>query len=132
MIKLSKKWDYAVKTAIFLSKNKERFFTIWEVSKILNISESLLRRIIADLKKAKIITSTKWRNWGIQIIKDIQKISLFDIFLAVWEKMYVSDCTKWVHCENMSDCYTEDTYHLLQKWLTGLLKLYTLEKLIKK
>lgn len=133
MIKLSKKGDYAVKTVVFLANNQQKeIFKIAEISKILNISESLLRRIISELEKSQIIKSIKWRNWGILIGKDFEKISVFDILEAVWEELGIADCTKWINCERKSCCETTDIYNLLQKWFNGVLKIYTLDKITKK
>lgn len=131
MIKLSKKWDYAIKTTIFLWKNKEDIFKISQVSEELDISESLLRRIIADLEKSGIIKSIKWRNWWVKIGKSLEKITLFDILLAIWEDLFLSDCTAWKDCEKSWSCGTEDIYWLLQKWLNGILKVYSLDKIVK-
>ncbi|MDR1945113.1 MAG: Rrf2 family transcriptional regulator [Candidatus Peribacteria bacterium] len=44
---------------MFLIKNNDKKVNIEEIAKELNISESLLRRIIADLDKAGIITTYK-------------------------------------------------------------------------
>lgn len=131
MIKLSKKWDYAIKTVVFLWKNKEDIFKISQVSETLDISESLLRRIIADLEKSGIIKSIKWRNWWVKIGKSLGKITLFDVLLAIWEDLFLSDCTAWKDCEKSWICHTEDIYWLLQKWLNGILKVYSLDKIVK-
>jgi DNA-binding IscR family transcriptional regulator len=90
-----------------------------------------LRRIIADLDKAKIITTYKWRNGWVTIEKSLKSISVFDVLLAVWEELWVSDCSKWLDCENVEKCSTFPIYRELQKWLNGILKLYSLDKLSK-
>ena len=68
MLKLSKKWNYALKTIIYLANSgNNSFLKIATISKDLNISESLLRRIISELEKSGIVKTTKGRNWWIQI-----------------------------------------------------------------
>jgi DNA-binding IscR family transcriptional regulator len=88
-----------------------------------------LRRIIADLDKAKIITTYKWRNGGVSIEKPLKNISIFDVLLAVWEELWVSDCSKWLDCENLETCSTSPLYRELQKGLNGILRLYSLDKI---
>ncbi len=130
MIKLSNKWDYAMKAVVYLWKNSSNLIKIWTISEDLHISESLLRRIIANLEKSNIISSVKGRNWWIKLWRDPKDITVYDILYSVWEELWVSDCTKWISCSNHEDCYTTDIYWLIQKWLTGILKLYTLDKII--
>jgi Rrf2 family protein len=129
MIRLSTKWNYALKAVIFLIKNNDKKVNIEEIAKELNISESLLRRIIADLDKAGIITTYKWRNGGVLIEKSLKNISVFDVLFAVWEELWVSNCSKWLNCENMETCSTLPLYGELQRGLNGILKLYTLDKI---
>lgn len=130
MIKLSNKWDYAIKAMVYLWKNNLDLIKIWTISTDLNISESLLRRIIANLEKSDIIESVKGRNGWIRLWKDLNKISIYDILLSVWEELWVSDCAKWILCNNHKKCSTSVVYTTMQKWFEWVLKLYTLDKII--
>lgn len=130
MLKLSKKWDYAIKTIIFLAKNKEDSFTIHEISKQLDISETFLRRVIADLKKKNFVESRQWRAGGIQIVACFQKISLYEILQSVGEDLSITDCTKGKSCDKQHNCQTTSIYGNLQRGLNGFLKLYTIDKLV--
>lgn len=134
MIKLSKKWDYAIKTIIYLASDLENnnFLKISEISEKLWISESLLRRIISELEKSRIIKTIKGRNGWISIWKDLNKISIYDILESVWEELWITDCTKWISCDNQDCCETTHIYGILQKWLNWILKLYTLDRIVKK
>lgn len=131
MIKLSNKWDYAMKSIIFIWKHKDDILKIWDISTTLDISESLLRRIVADLEKSSILKTIKGRNGGIRLWKDLKDISVYDILFSVGEELGISDCTKWEYCDKKHNCSTTDTYSMIQKWLNGILKIYTLDKIIK-
>ena len=132
MLKLSKKWNYALKTIIYLANSgNNSFLKIATISKDLNISESLLRRIISELEKSGIVKTAKGRNWWIQIWKNFSEISVFDVLLAVDEELGITDCTKWLFCENHQNCDTTTVYKNLQKWFNWILKLYTLDKIAK-
>lgn len=130
MLKLSKKWDYTIKTIVFLLNNPEKLFKISEISGSLNISETFLRRIISELEKSGILMTKKGRNGWIFLTQDIKNYSLFDVLNATWEELWISNCTKWF-CKNKKTCDTSYVYNLLQKSFNGILKTYTLDKLRK-
>jgi len=131
MIKLSKKWSYAIKAMVYLALNSDKLVNISEISEKQKIPQSLLRRIIADLDKTSLIETTKWRNGWIKITKRPKEITIYDILFSVWEELWVTDCSKWLICDNHNACSTFDFYAILQKWLNGILKIYTLDKIIK-
>ena len=133
MIKLSKKWSYALKAVIYIAKNYNNdLIKITDISEKENISLWMLRRIISDLEKSGILETIKWRNWWIKLWKKIHQISLFDIFFAVWEELWITNCTKWLKCKNLNNCSTELLLWNLQKGFNTLLNIYTLDKIIKK
>lgn len=132
MIKLSQKWNYALKSVIFMATNHSKVFKIKDIALELNISESLLRRIIAELEKSQILETIKWRSWWVKIKKDLEKISIFDILSSSWEDMTISNCTSWLICENQNKCLTSNLYKNLQRGLHTLLKIQTLDKIIPK
>ena len=131
MIKLSKKWSYALKAVIYIAEKNPELQKIQDISSVLNISESLLRRIIAELDKSWIIITTKGRDWWVSLGMDLKDISVYDILNSVWEELWISNCTKWIFCENMDNCSTTNLFWNLQKSFNGILKLQTLDKIIK-
>lgn len=130
MIKLSKKWSYALKAVIYIAK-KDILVNITEISDSEKISLSMLRRIVAELEKWWILETIKWRNWWIKLWKKIYQISVFDILFSIWEELGLTDCTKWLDCENINNCSTEKLLWNLQKWFNTLLHIYTLDKIMK-
>jgi|GEM_PF-3298762 DNA-binding IscR family transcriptional regulator len=59
MIKLSTRGDYAIKTIIYLLKNNTSLVKISEISTNQKLSESLLRRVVADMERNSIIETIK-------------------------------------------------------------------------
>ena len=131
MLKLSKKWWYALKAVIFIAENDNELIKISDLSNALNISESILRRIISDLGKSLILMTIKWRVWWVQLGMDIKDISVYDILNSTWEELWITECTKWLLCENSEKCSTIDLLWNLQKSFNWILKLQTLDKIIK-
>jgi Rrf2 family nitric oxide-sensitive transcriptional repressor len=131
MIKLSKTGDYALKAICYIA-DKQELVHIKDISIDQDISEALLRRIIANLEKAHILQTTKGRNGGVALAKKPYQISVYDILEAVGEELGLTDCTKDIYCDKKSDCYTTDVMGNLQRGFNSLLKLNTLDKIIKK
>lgn len=131
MLKLSKKWTYALKAVIHIAQNDPELFKINILSIDLDISESLLRRIISDLDKSWILLTTKGRAGWVKLWMELNEISLYDILNSVWEELSISDCTKWIICNNHDNCNTTNIFWNLQKSFNWILKLNTLDKIIK-
>lgn len=132
MIKLSNSWSYALKAVLYIANNSPEIIKIKNISLSQDISESLLRRIISELEKHGVLETIRWRDWGVKIAKELNKISVYDILYAVWEELGIRDCTKWLSCSNSETCITIDLLWWLQKWFNSLLRMYTLDKIIKK
>ena len=130
MIRLSKKWSYALKSVIYVAKNNE-LVKITDISHSADISEWMVRRIVADLEKSGILTTVKWRNGGVKLWKKIHEISVYDILYSIWEELWITECTRWEFCDRVDDCSTTSLLWNLQKWFHSLLKLNTLDKIIK-
>lgn len=131
MIKLSQTWDDALKALCYIADRGE-LVMIKDIVLSQWMSETCLRRIIPDLHKAGIIQTKQWRGGGVCLAKPAEKISVYDIFLAVGEEIGITDCTKDLYCEKKSNCYTTDVLWNLQRWFNSLLKMQTLDKIIKK
>lgn len=131
MIKLSKKWDYWLKAISFLASKKWILVKISGISLELSISETFLRRIINDFEKANLVKTIKWRNGWVILERDLKTISLYDIFLSLWEDLSITNCTSWAFCKNEDKCVSTVVLKSLQKWFSSLLKIHTLDKIIK-
>ncbi len=131
MLKLSKKWSYAVKAVIYIAQSKAELVRVSDIAKDEDISESLLRRIISDLEKVHILSTLKGRKGWVKLWKLPTQISTYDILDAIWEELSITDCTKWIDCDNHSSCTTTSLFWSLQTGFNTLLKIYTLDKIIK-
>lgn len=130
MIKLSKKWSYALKSVIFIASNN-KLLKVKDISVSQNISIWMLRRIIAELEKTWILLTIKWRNGWVKIWKELNQISVYDILLSVWENLWISNCSNGLICSNTNQCLTTNLVQNLQKWFNSLLKINTIDKLVK-
>lgn len=130
MIHLSQIGYYTLDAVMYIAKS-ETLLKIRDISIATDISESLLRRIIADLERANVLTTVRWRNGWVKLAKTPSEITLYAILSGVWEELAIRDCTKGIICKNKDDCHITDVFSNLQKWFNSLLKMYTLDKIIQ-
>lgn len=130
MIHLSQIGYYTLDAVMYIAKS-ETLLKIRDISIATDISESLLRRIIADLERANVLTTVRWRNGWVKLAKPPSEITLYAILSWVWEELAIRDCTKGIICKNKADCTITDVFSNLQKWFNSLLKMYTLDKIIQ-
>lgn len=130
MLKVSKKWSYALKATIYLAKEHGQLIHVSSIAESENIPEALLRRIISDLDKAQLVETVKGRNGGVKMSREIKKISVYDILSAIWEELWLSNCSKGIFCDQLQNCATTRLYNNLQWGFNSLLKMYTLDKII--
>ncbi len=95
---LSKFTDYSFRCLIYLSKNKDKKTNVEELSKVLNLSEHHIKKIIHRLAKKGFIKSSKGRNGGITLGKSPKDINLKDLIC------YCEDFSKIVECNKNSKC----------------------------
>ncbi|MCP4524056.1 MAG: Rrf2 family transcriptional regulator [Candidatus Gracilibacteria bacterium] len=131
MLKLSKKGSYAVKAMIYIAQSEKELLHVSDIAEAEEISISLLRRIISDLEKSGLIKTVKGRYGGVQVGTPIHKVSIYHILDAVGEELGITECTKGVNCDKNSFCSTTDVFNSLQTGFNSLLKMYTLEKILK-
>lgn len=131
MIKLSQTWFYALHAVIYVAKKKWELVKIHDIAQAEKISEPLLRRIIANLEKVEVLKTIRGRWGGVLLARATTHISLYDILEAAGEELWIRDCTKGLVCTNKNDCTTTEVLWGIQKWFNTLLKLNTLDKIIK-
>jgi len=131
MLKLSKKGSYAVKAVIYIANSWEWLVKVGKIAEDEDISVSLLRRIISDLEKVHILETIKGRNWWVKLWKLPTQISTYDILESIWEELSITDCTKGLDCDKHNICSTTNLFGSLQTWFNTLLKIYTLDKILK-
>ncbi len=106
-MQIKKKTHYTMKVLIHLSllhKQGNKLVDIKQIADDLDISYEHTRKIIQDLAKLDVITSTRGRNGGVSLSKPENEISLFDLILAI-EEVTMDDFNHDCHnCIMPADC----------------------------
>lgn len=76
---LSREFDYSIKILIYLSRNKEKIFTVEDLHKELSIPEHTLRHTILNLAKNNLVVSRKGRTGGFKFNSSPKDIKLGEI-----------------------------------------------------
>lgn len=85
--------EYAIRTMIHLVENEDKeIVTIKEIAEQQNIPEKFLRKIIPQLCSAGLIKSYKGTGGGISFAKSPDKITPYEIIVAVEGPLALNKC----------------------------------------
>lgn len=132
MLKLSQTGDDALNALCYIAERSPQVVQIRDIAEYHGVSESCLRLIIADLAKAKIIETKQGRGGGVFLVKKSSEISIYAVLLAVGEELGIVDCTRGNSCARQENCYSTHILSNLQRGMHSLLKMQTIDKIIKK
>ena len=104
-MKLSNTSEYAIRILSFMAREPEKKFSAKYLVEKLNISDKYLRRILTNLSKSGIITSSQGREGGYAFQKKLQDIFLSDI-INVTEGMekYMGCVLGFSECSDSNPC----------------------------
>ena len=81
---ISKASLYGIKAAIFLAKQpRKTFIPISKISKNINIPFHYLAKILQEMRKAEIISSSKGSKGGVYLTKTADQITVYDIVFSI-------------------------------------------------
>jgi Rrf2 family transcriptional regulator, iron-sulfur cluster assembly transcription factor len=85
--------EYAVRAMIHLAGLPEgSVVQISEISTAWDIPETFLRKIVAQLAKAGLITSQRGQGGGIQLAMPAEVLTVLDVIEAIEGKIYLNKC----------------------------------------
>ncbi len=134
MFKLSTKGRYGARLMLDLALNYGKGpVALKDVAKRQEISEKYLEHLIAPLKKAKLIRSSRGAHGGYVLLKPPSGISLNEIITAVEGPMSIVECTQnSSFCKRSRNCLSRGAWNELSLKITETLSALTLEKIIDK
>ncbi len=130
-MKLSMTGEYAIMGMLYLSKLPNgSTVQISQISKECNISESLLRKIIVQLKNAGLVFSIRGKNGGVILAKDSSAISLLDIIEAIEGKIFLNKCLiADKFCGRIKNCAVHSVWRKVQNQMNETLNNVSLKSL---
>ncbi len=132
-MKISTKGIYALEVAVDLAiySNEKSLVSIKSVAERRQLSEKYLERIVAMLKKAGIVKSTRGANGGYCLAKDPEEISVLDVLTAAEGDMAPVECLrKESKCGfDCAKCSTQETWNHIWEILKDTVKVTSIAQI---
>lgn len=129
-MELTTKARYGVRIMADLARNKNDFVSITDISKRQDISCKYIEKIIAMLKKDRLVESTRGTNGGYRLSRPASEISVGEILRATGDNSKLVKCLE-EHCPRENHCDTKGVWNTLDKMITDYLNSVMLADLIK-
>jgi len=101
-MKITRRTDYAIHLIADLAKNSGKSMGLRALSEQHEVTYAFARTVQKGLLKAGIIKTTRGINGGIMLVRELDEITLLDVFEAAQEPLgftFDADETPWCSCE---------------------------------
>lgn len=89
---VTRETDYAVRTVLYLARDRDRSASATEVAHAMQIPKSFLAKILQRLVRSHILTSMRGRNGGFRLAKNPPEISLLSILESIQGPAAINVC----------------------------------------
>jgi Rrf2 family iron-sulfur cluster assembly transcriptional regulator len=104
--------------------------TLAEISGRQKISLSYLEQLFGKLRRHRLVESVRGPGGGYNLARDMSKLSVADIILAVDEPIDATQCGGRENCHDDQKCLTHDLWAALNERIFGYLESVTLRQLV--
>jgi Rrf2 family iron-sulfur cluster assembly transcriptional regulator len=105
--------------------------TLSEISSRQKISLSYLEQLFGKLRRRALVESVRGPGGGYHLAKDMGRISVAEIILAVDEPIDATQCGGKENCRDEQKCLTHDLWAALNDRIFGYLESVTLRQLVE-
>ena len=134
-MKISTRGRYGLKAMVDIAANcKEGCVSLKTIADRNNLSESYLEQLIAPLKKAGLVKSTRGANGGYILAKSAEDISVGDILRVVEGPLELVECLSGKETCGTGDCShcaTKDVWAKLSESVTEAADNISLYEIVK-
>ncbi len=128
---VTRETDYAVRTVLYLAKNRDRTASVTEVAHAMQIPKSFLAKLLQRLVRSHILTSSRGVNGGFQLAQKPSEITLLSIMEAVQGPAGINVCAiDSKRCNLSSACAVHPVWVEIRKEVEKRLKRETIGRLI--
>ena len=123
---------YAIRTALFLAKNQAQGkFTVEEIAHALHIPKPYLSKILQQLSRDHIISSTKGRGGGFYLTKENLQRPLLDIITCIEGHNVLDNCLLGLpECSDKDPCIVHSDYKAFRKNLEKAISKQSIKSLL--
>ncbi len=111
----------------------ESFVSLKTVADRQNISMKYLESIIAELKKAGLVDSTRGKEGGYRLCRPVKEYSVGEILRCIEDNLAPVSCIRSgsIQCEHANECMTVPMWKELDDITNSYLNSVSLENLLK-
>lgn len=133
-MRLTTKGRFAVTAMIDLaSRDGDGPVTLAGIAERQRISLSYLEQLFGKLRRYKLVSSVRGPGGGYRLARDVERITVADIIVAVDEPIDATQCGGKKNChEELGQCMTHDLWSNLNKRMYEYLDSVTLSALVKR
>lgn len=130
-MKLTTKGRFAVTAMLDLAmQHRTGPVTLAEISQRQKISLSYLEQLFAKLRRRALVNSVRGPGGGYRLAKDMGRVSVADIIVAVDEPIDATQCGGKENCHDDKKCITHDLWAKLNEHIFDYLGAVTLKQLV--
>ena len=130
-MKLTTKGRFAVTAMLDLAmQHRTGPVTLAEISQRQKISLSYLEQLFAKLRRRALVDSVRGPGGGYHLAKDMGRVSIADIIVAVDEPIDSTQCGGKENCHDDKKCITHDLWAKLNEHIFDYLGAVTLKQLV--
>ncbi len=126
-MKISTKGRYALTIMIDIAKGKGEYVSLKTISEDENISLKYLEKIMTNLKKNNLVTSSTGHTGGYKLNKEPKDYKIGEIIKAADENLDVVTCLKDKNCDKINNCKKYSLWQGLSDEINDYLNSKTLE-----
>ena len=132
-MKITRACDYTIRALVFMARHPMgTAFMRSDLAKKCCVPDSFLGKILQSLAKSDILTSERGKKGGFRLGMTPDKISMYDILVAVDGPLNINNCLDEKDpCCFMCECNAHVMWNDIQEILVEKLKSYTLEDIAK-
>ena len=130
-MRLTTKGRFAVTAMIDLAmRESEGPVTLAGIAERQKISLSYLEQLFGKLRRYKLVSSVRGPGGGYRLARDMNRITVADIIIAVDEPLDATQCGGKQNCHDEHRCMTHDLWANLNKRMYEYLDSVTLSNLV--
>ncbi len=128
---LTQNTDYAIRALCYMAEKNGEIISAAELSDELQISWSLIRKILQELNKKRIVSSYKGKGGGFMMEADPQAIFILELMKMFQGPFMFNRCVvNSESCSNIRKCMLRKKISDIEEYVTSELKSVTIGSLV--
>lgn len=129
---VTRETDYAIRTVLYLARDRDRVTSVAEIARNMQIPKSFLAKIVQRLVRHRILASIRGVTGGFRLAKRPAAISLLDILQAIQGDTGINLCARDKRlCKRSRTCSVFPLWVNIRKDVERRLRQQTMDDLVR-